>query len=419
MDSAGDRGPEPTGDGRRQVRESPLRRWLRAVAAMNPRRLKLRLDEAEGRLAARESAARAHEERYDALEAFLDQRCGRIEGRLDALEELGRRLDAIETTLRDLQATDGTAATARTALESRTDDTERALAALTTETARIRDSVLPAVADRSDLLLERLHGELEEVASLTERLVLREPLPAPRASDREAALARDLGPIHAALVDSLRGSQEEIQHRLAADLDRLRGRAPVLDLGCGRGELLVLLREAGIQARGVDGDPALVQGARRRGLEVSQGDVLDTVEGLEPGEFGAVTAYHLLEHLEPGEIARLLAGVRRLLRPGGVFLVESPNPHSLRVGASLFWLDPTHRRPLLPETLEVLARTAGFEVVERGGRHPFAEDQRFGGGGEPVEAGGRLAAMERRLDELLNGDRDFFMVFQRPQETAG
>jgi SAM-dependent methyltransferase len=411
------------GEAPQAEKESLHRRVVKALVAMNPRRLKLRLDDLEARLAAANQAHEDLSQRHGALRswadekvAMLDERGQRLERRIDAAEALGQRLDAVEEALRRQQADAEETAEAGAALAHRIDTVERALAQVGAEVARLRDDVLPAVAERGDVLLDRLHQEIEEVASLTERLLAREPLPTPPASD--PGLARVLDDVHATLVEALRGDSEEITHRLGADLERLRDHGPVLDLGCGRGELLMLLREAGVEARGVDGDAALVQGARRRGLDVTEADVLEHLGTVPEGSCGAITAYHLLEHLAPADLARLLAEVRKALRPGGILLAESPNPHSLRVGASLFWLDPTHQRPLMPETLELFLTAAGLEVMESGRRHPFPVEQRFAVDGDNDPDEERLASLERRLDGLLNAERDFFIVARKPTDAA-
>lgn len=372
-----------------------LHRWMKALFDLTPWGLKRRLD-----------AAAAHVGRADA-------RFDGVERRLDAAEEALRTVQTELAELRDHRLA---------AAEARLDETGRALASVSDETARLRDRVVPAVVDRADALLERLAAELEELGSIVERMLRGEPLPTPSAAGLdEGRLAAALAEVQPALLEAFRGAESEIRHRLERYLEPLEGAAPVLDLGCGRGELLLLLREAGVAAAGVEGDPAVAQAAKRRGLEVLEGDVLDVLRELPDASRGAVTAIHLLEHLDAATLLAVLAEVRRVLRPGGLLIAECPNPHSLRVGAGLYWVDPTHRRPLPPETLELYLRTSGFAVDGRELLHPFPAEQRFADGGEREAATDpRLAELEARLDrvvgrldELVNGPRDFVILAHR------
>jgi hypothetical protein len=130
-----------------------------------------------------------------------------------------------------------------------------------------------------------------------------------------------------------------------------------------------------------------------------------------------------MEHLDPASLLATLGEVRRLLRPDGLLLIECPNPHSLRVGAGLFWVDPTHLRPVPPETVHGFLEASGFVVEGVELLHPFPEEQRLGVEfGEPVheetpavaELRGRLEDLLQRLDELLNGPRDFVIRARKP-----
>ncbi len=346
----------------------------------------------------------------------------RIDRLLVAIES---RLDDVEGGIRVLQEEVGEVREQRLEpLEKRTDTVEDSLREMTFEIGRLRDQVVPAAVSRMDALIDRVAEELEEVASLTERSLRGEPLPvATEDAVAESRLAEALDEIQPLLLESFRGSGEEIRHRLDRYLPDLEPASPVLDLGCGRGELLTLLREAGVDATGVEGDTALYSAAIRRGLKAVSGDVLEVLRRQEDGVWGAVTAFHFFEHLRPQTLAAVLAEVRRVLRPGGLLIAECPNPHSLRVGGALFWQDPTHFRPLLPETLELFLQAAGFVLQGRETMHPFPSDQLLvddQGGTRAVtdedltELAERLDRLRSRLDEILNGPRDFAVWARKP-----
>ena len=365
--------------------ESPFYRWAKSVFALTPWGLQRRLEN----------------QRADLQKAE---------------ERIGHGIQTIQSELASLSER----------LEKRADTAESAIRDVSGEIDRLRDEVFPASVARAEALLERLAEELEEVASLTERSLLGEPLPVSGDSLLdEGRLADALAEVQPLLLESFRGSEDEIRHRMDRYLPDLRSQGPVLDLGCGRGELLLLLREAGIEATGVEADPALVGAARRRGLEIVEGDVLEVLKGQESESRGAVTAVHLFEHLTSAVLIAALAEIRRVLRPGGLLIVECPNPHSLRVGASLFWQDPTHQRPLLPETLELMLSAAGFVFDRRELLHPFPSDQLLaddeGGTGAVTDPeismlAERVDRLRDHLDEILHGPRDFAVWALKPQE---
>jgi SAM-dependent methyltransferase len=170
-------------------------------------------------------------------------------------------------------------------------------------------------------------------------------------------------PVYAGFEDLFRGSEELIRDRQRVYLDVIGDRAPVIDLGSGRGEMLALLREAGIEGRGVDLDEGMVERARAAGADVHHGDALDFLMKQEDASLGVIFSAQFIEHLPTSLLPELLEIARAKLRPDGLFIAETVNPHSPRA-LKVFWLDPTHQHPLFPETMLALCRFTGFDDAE-------------------------------------------------------
>jgi SAM-dependent methyltransferase len=189
---------------------------------------------------------------------------------------------------------------------------------------------------------------------------------------------------------------------------------PVLELACGRGEFLDLLREAGIEARGVDVDEGMVQLATGRGHQVEHGDAVNYLEQVEPGSLGGVFCAHFLEHLQPDAVARIYRGAARALRPGGTFVAAVPSAATLSVLSYDFWRDPTHVRFYDPMLLAFFAGQAGLLVSAAGGNPrndpgppPLLFDQEF-------EPGPTLSSSVTALYEAVN--KVYPAQWQQPQE---
>lgn len=179
-----------------------------------------------------------------------------------------------------------------------------------------------------------------------------------------------------AFEDRFRGTEADIRSRLGvylSDLEGLPTGLPALDVGPGRGEWLRLLAERGVPAYGVDLDPQFAAAARERGLDVRHGDAVAHLRGLESGSLSLVTAFQVIEHLTIDSLVDLLGAARRALRPGGLLLLETPNPSNLVMGACNFYIDPTHLRPLPAALTEFLVRHAGFADVSVRLLHPRAD----------------------------------------------
>jgi SAM-dependent methyltransferase len=169
-----------------------------------------------------------------------------------------------------------------------------------------------------------------------------------------------------AFEDRYRGSRETIAARLRAylpflePLAALHQPARALDVGCGRGEWLEVAAAAGFEATGVDIDDAMLAACRERGLAVQTADALQTLRAMADASLAMVSAFHVVEHIPFDQVRALAAEALRVLQPGGLLILETPNPENLVVGATSFYRDPSHLRPLPPELLSFAAEHAGF-----------------------------------------------------------
>lgn len=220
--------------------------------------------------------------------------------------------------------------------------------------------------------------------------------------------------IYADFTEHFRGSTAEVSAKLEGylpDVHRLAGPGGVVDLGCGRGEWLTLLRAAGVAARGVDTNPAFVAAGRARGLDMELGDALGYLEALPPDSLDMVTAFHVIEHLATEDLLALLEAARGALRPGGCLLLETPNPTNLVMAACDFYNDPTHRSPLPPALTEYLVSTQGFGDVEVRPLHPKTSPMR------PTRDEGAGTPLHELVAQALFGPQDYAVLgYKLPAE---
>jgi SAM-dependent methyltransferase len=170
---------------------------------------------------------------------------------------------------------------------------------------------------------------------------------------------------YAGFEERVRGSEDAIKARQRPYLEHFKGRERILEIGCGRGEFLELLREAGVPAKGVDLDLDMTLSCREKGLDVVREDALAYLESLPDDSLGGVFAAQVIEHLETSQLTRLVSLCHRKLRPEGVLVLETLNPECLLVLYRWFWIDLSHTRLVHPETLKFLFESAGFGRVER------------------------------------------------------
>ena len=217
-----------------------------------------------------------------------------------------------------------------------------------------------------------------------------------------------LDPLYLAFENQFRGTREEIRERLLEYVPLIKNSGAgvegreILDIGCGRGEWLEIMRDEGLQANGLDLNSVLVEDCREKGLEVEKNDALTYLRSLQDNSLGAITSFHLIEHLEFDYRVALFDESVRVLKPGGIAIFEAPNPKNLLVGSCHFWCDPTHLRPLHPETHQFLMEYRGFCRVELLFLHPPHDNERF-----PEEEAPELAS---RLNDIMSCARDYAVI---------
>ncbi len=174
-------------------------------------------------------------------------------------------------------------------------------------------------------------------------------------------------------AERFRGSEEEIRRRARRYVEKFREAGLVLDLGCGRGEFLEVMREAGLPARGVDLSAESVALVRAKGLEAVEADLFEHLVQLPENSVSGIYCAQVVEHLPPERLPDLAALAAAKLRDGGVLAIETPNPECLAIFSTHFYIDPTHTRPIPPVLLAFYLEEAGFGQIEVERLYPAVE----------------------------------------------
>ena len=285
-----------------------------------------------------------------------------------------------------------------------------------TAKARAAQQSLEQLSERQTNDAVFVKGELSEQQSLLQQVLgtdRRDKVPAGKratvgdGSDKKHTRALDS--FYLSFENRFRGTRAEIKKRLMFYLPFLasaqageKGR-PILDLGCGRGEWLELLKENKLDARGVDLNSAMIAHCKEHGLDVIHRDAIDYMRSLRANSHGGVTGFHIIEHLPFETLMDFFREARRILKPGGIAIFESPNCKNLVVGAANFNIDPTHRNPVFPETAEFMLQSHGFERVRIEYLSPVA-DVKF-------DAGTKELAI---VKDMLYGPQDFGVIAYKP-----
>jgi 2-polyprenyl-3-methyl-5-hydroxy-6-metoxy-1,4-benzoquinol methylase len=165
-------------------------------------------------------------------------------------------------------------------------------------------------------------------------------------------------------AEKFRGPEEYVREGQRFYVDKFRGCRDVIDVGCGRGEFLELMKEAGIPARGIDQNEELIALCRRKGLDAGVADMFAYLRDLADEAIDGVFCAQVVEHLPPDLVTEFVRLAHAKLRRGGVLAIETPNPECLAIFATHFYLDPTHTRPIPPALLTFYVEEQGFGQIE-------------------------------------------------------
>jgi O-antigen chain-terminating methyltransferase len=300
------------------------------------------------------------------------------------LEDADRRLEAAVKEAREHTADLGAHwAEWRVAWEQRLAATENELLRTIAELKGAFDYRTAQVSDQIQRRLwadlEKVRGEYERTIHTELRLIRqRAALPQAAAPAPATAGAETAAPMPAfdalRFAERFRGTEEAIRARQRFYLPHFAGRRAVLDLGCGRGEFLEMMRDEGIPARGIELSAELVALCRSKGLAVEAADLLAYLPALPDESLDGIFCAHVVEHLPPERLPEAIAAAARKLKPGGVLAIETPNPESLAIFATHFYLDPTHARPVPPALLSFYAEEAGLGRIEVARLAPAVDD---------------------------------------------
>lgn len=230
---------------------------------------------------------------------------------------------------------------------------------------------------------KRLWADLEKVREQYERMIHAElrlirlragtavpqpaaPQPATTTSAAPAAPAPSVssGLDYSRFAERFRGTDEEIRRNMEFYRPIFAGKENVLDIGCGRGEFLDVMREAGVPARGIDLGEECIQQCRDQGLQAEVADLFPFLAAQPDEEFDGILSSQVVEHLPPDRLPEMIRLCATKLRRGGVLALETPNPECLAIFATYFYLDPTHTRPMPHQYLQFCMEEAGLTGIE-------------------------------------------------------
>jgi len=374
---------------------------------------------------------RSFEEALQHINA-VQSRVDSVEARLDAVSDQTSTVPSLATRAAHLQRSFEEALQHINAVQSRVDSVETRLDSVQEVSSRIEGletglkakgllglESLPAQLDKNRIDAvgaERSIHQLKAEAVIQNRRLASLFEEVRRTRDRDAeppSLIMERAPnsaldsMYRSFEDVFRGTRSDIKGRLEIYLPALAENRigshgmPILDLGCGRGEWLELLQEHDLDAMGVDANEGMLEECRSRQFVVHHADALRFLKSLPTESQGAVTGFHIIEHLPFPILLEILDETVRVLKPGGLAIFETPNPENLLVGSHTFYLDPTHIRPLPASLMRFLVEARGLCQVDILPLHPCPPHYLLD---ETQNAGAKL------LNQYFYGPQDYAVI---------
>jgi O-antigen chain-terminating methyltransferase len=315
----------------------------------------------------------AIETRFANAREYVDESTATLTGKVEEQKQLRQQLvQTVEEQNRQLS--EGQQQLAQQ-MKQQTDQLAQQMEAQDRQLTEGQQQLAQQVEEQTEGLRRRQQETHTELVMQERRLtsLLEEaranPPGAPSSFPDSLAVEEDhlLDPLYASFEDQFRGEREEVKNRLRVYLPILKDAAvtaDALDIGCGRGEWLELLKNDEVQGRGVDHNRVFVDQCRQIGLDVVEADALAYLRSLPEKSLNVITSFHLVEHLAFEELIKLLDEMVRTLRSGGVLILETPNPENFMVGSYNFYADPTHRNPIPAPTLKFLLESRGLGRIE-------------------------------------------------------
>ncbi|WP_194174803.1 methyltransferase domain-containing protein [Desulfofundulus thermobenzoicus] len=367
------------------------------------------------------SLEQTHGESIRIMEAELSELKSQLNGDSENAIKIVPRINSIESMIGQLQNTQNLLSEKISGIIASLNNLESQVVKQITNLNQQLNNLSEEKLTRFNYQESRINEALQKTEYLKKNLLLqerrlgllleeaRQRLPEPFSPEQSRTFIEKASDIYDGLYmefeDHFRGTREDIKERQKVFIPLIQKAGagtqerPILDLGCGRGEWLELLKAEGLIARGVDINKAMIMFCQELGLAVTQGDVLDYIRTLPNESIGAVTGFHIVEHLAFEHIINLFDETVRVLKPGGVAIFETPNPENILVGSCNFYFDPSHRNPLPSPMLKFLAEARGLCHVEIINLHPYPEAFKLSG-----------SDVAERLNQLFYGPQDYAVV---------